>query len=79
MAAQVALKRDTEEDRNGTAQLALPGHCMTVYGTQPPDVVLSQRKELDEAVSYTSDEGIKLRFCFNDLQSRCVNISLSVC
>ena len=80
MAAQVALKRDTEEDRNGNT-LALPSHCMTVYATQPSEEVLSQRKGLDEAASYTSDEGTKQTFFvfFNDLESRYVNISLSVC
>lgn len=53
MAAQVALKRDAEEDRSGTG-LALPTRCMTISG-ETSETILDQREK--ETVSPSSDEG----------------------
>lgn len=55
MAAQVALKRDSEEDHGGSV-LALPSRCMTVYAGQATERFLSQRKSLEEPVSPSTDE-----------------------
>ena len=57
MAAQVALKRDTEEDHN---VLSLPSHCLPMFGQTPDRFGMSAR---EESISPHSDEGKLVFVC----------------
>ena len=52
MAAQVALKRDTEEDHS---VLTLPSHCLPMFSRSPPNRFGVTTGE--ESISPHSDEG----------------------
>jgi hypothetical protein len=60
MAAQVALKRDTEEDHS---VLTLPSHCLPMFSRSPPDRFGATTRE--ESISPHSEEGKLLVVCMS--------------